>query len=166
MGINPRQKKTRTRNVEKQEGNHAAAAVTYCTTQCVANVWKPMQTPSHGVALAYGVKLLNDLRYCIIAIITLTLWGLDQVHVQRRCVGQYFPAALHGAEDVGPHFFGQLHDGRRHELPRDRERGTSGSRPLRRPPALRFAWPDAQAAMFPCGLLPLTSQRGEPSRSL
>lgn len=37
---------------------------------------------------------------------------LDKVHVQRRCVGKNFATSFHRAEDVRPHFFGQLRDGR------------------------------------------------------
>ena len=33
------------------------------------------------------------------------------MHVQRRCVGEDLATSLHGAEDVGPHFFGELRDG-------------------------------------------------------
>lgn len=36
---------------------------------------------------------------------------LDQVHVESRRVGQNLPTSLHRAQDVRPHFFGQLHDG-------------------------------------------------------
>lgn len=36
---------------------------------------------------------------------------LDKMHVQRRCVGQNLATAFHRAEDVRPHFFGQLRDG-------------------------------------------------------
>lgn len=33
------------------------------------------------------------------------------MHVQSWCVGENLPTSLHGAQDVGPHFFGQLLDG-------------------------------------------------------
>lgn len=34
----------------------------------------------------------------------------NEVHVQCRCVGKNLPASFHSAEDVFPHFFGQLTD--------------------------------------------------------
>lgn len=41
---------------------------------------------------------------------------LDEVHVERRGVGEDFAASLHRAEDVGPHV-GQLRYGRFDDLP-------------------------------------------------
>lgn len=42
---------------------------------------------------------------------------LHQMHVERRCVGQNLAASLHGAQDVRPHFFGELHDGGLYDFP-------------------------------------------------
>lgn len=34
------------------------------------------------------------------------------MHVERRCVGENLATSFHRAEDVRPHFFGQLRDAR------------------------------------------------------
>lgn len=36
---------------------------------------------------------------------------LDKMHVERGRVGENLATSFNGAEDVGPHFFGQLRDG-------------------------------------------------------
>lgn len=41
---------------------------------------------------------------------------LDEVHVERRGVGEDFAASLHRTQDVGPHFC-QLRNGRLNDLP-------------------------------------------------
>lgn len=43
---------------------------------------------------------------------------LNKMHVQRRCVWENLSTSFHGAEDVGPHFFGQLRDGGLYYFPR------------------------------------------------
>ena len=47
---------------------------------------------------------------------------LDKMHVQCRCVGENLATSLHGAEDVRPHFFGQLHYGGLYYFPMLRQR--------------------------------------------
>lgn len=54
---------------------------------------------------------------------------LDQMHVEGWCVGKNLPTSLDGAQDVRPHFFGQLRDGGFYYLPwvRHRHRAAFGA---------------------------------------
>lgn len=63
--------------------------------------------------------------------------ALDQVHVERRAVGQDLAAAAHGAQDVGPHGPGQLAHRRLDQLSgrRLRTRGLQSRRRGPRPAA-------------------------------
>lgn len=63
--------------------------------------------------------------------------ALDEVHVERRAVGQDLAAAAHGAQNIGAHSPGQLAHSRLDQLPGRWHRGRGPSPGRSRPAALQ-----------------------------